>query len=72
MKIRYGLIRDKVTDEDGELRTVYGIEVKKEGRVLRTVSDVFTEKETAEYYIGLFNTLGLSPIHLDDVLEDIL
>ncbi len=72
MECKYRMREDEIKDEDGVLHTVYGVDVLSRGELVRSVPDVFFEKERAEYYIGLFNTLGLRPIQLDDVLEEIL
>lgn len=37
-----------------------------------SISDVFTDRKTAEYYTELFNTHKLELIHLNDIIEDIL
>lgn len=72
MNCDYRMREDQVADEDGVLHTVYGIEAWVGSELIRAVPDVFCEKPKAEYYIGLFNELGLSILHLDDVIDDIL
>lgn len=37
-----------------------------------SISDVFTDQKTAEYFVELFNTQKLELIHLNDVIEDLL
>lgn len=78
MNIRYTyrIREDWITDEDGVLHQVYGIEVVEmpTGRLLEqyTVADLFTNRERAEALAELCTRLELSPIHLMDVAEDAL
>lgn len=76
MKIIYTIKKDKIKTEDAKTITVYGISVKQQSFaktvVLKSVSDVFTNKKHALKYIKLFNKEKLSPIHLECVVEDIL
>ena len=72
MKYEYKIREDVITDEEGELHTVFGIEAWCGKELVRTISDVFYQQKNAEHYIELFNKLNLSIIHLEDVIEDIL
>ena len=72
MDIEYRMREDKVADEDGVLHTVYGFEVWRNGEAIRVIPDVCCTRERAEYYLGLFNELGLSLWHLDDIIEEIV
>ena len=69
---KYVIRQDVVADEEGTEYTVWGVDLFENGALLESVPDVFFEREKAEYYIGLFNELELDPIHLYDVIEDIL
>ncbi len=59
-------------DENGVKHTVYGMEVHQNGRVMRAIADIFFDKKRALHFVELCNRLQLDPIHLDDVIEDIL
>ena len=72
MKVEYRMREDKVADEDGVLHTVYGFEAWCNGEAIRVIPDVCCTRERAEYYLRLFNELGLSLLHLDDVIEEIV
>lgn len=37
-----------------------------------SISDVFTDRKTAEYFAELFNTQKLELVHLNDIIEDLL
>lgn len=69
MTVRYFIREDEIFDEDGVAHTVYGIDVSIGGEVIRSIPDVFTEKNKAEKLIRLCNEGELSPIHIDDVVE---
>lgn len=69
----YRLCVDKfVSDEQGAV-DVFGIEgCDSRGRVCVCVRQVFTERDTALAAVQLFNRHRLDPIHLTEVLEDLL
>lgn len=70
----YDVREDSITDEDGRIRPTFGVNVldgNSDGiTVVRSVRDVFLCRSEAERFVGLCNSLGLSLIHLDDVIED--
>lgn len=70
----YDVREDSITDEDGKIRPTFGVDVLEgstEGvRFIRSIRDVFLSRSEAERFVGLCNSLGLSLIHLDDVIED--
>lgn len=63
----YRLNRSVVYDENGKKHNTYGISYKE-----REVKDISTDKHKIEKLVNLCNELELSPIHLDDVIEDFL
>lgn len=69
--IKYAMVTDFFTLE-GKPYIAYGILVLSNNTPIRYIPDVFLDKNYAFKYISLFNNLGLSPIHLDDVIEDIV
>ena len=66
---KYTLRSDTVLDDQGARHTVYGINVPPENMAVR---DVFYRKTEAKAFIKKCNELDLSPLHLPDVLDDIL
>lgn len=71
MKTTYILRTDKVTDEEDNNFTVYGITaIDIFGTVLETVPDIFFDKEKAEEFVALCNSEGLELCHLLSVCED--
>ena len=72
MNIEYRMREDMVADEEGVLHRVYGFEAWRDGKAIRVIPDVCCTRDRAEYYLKLFNALGLSLLHLDDVIEEIL
>lgn len=65
----YQLRRDTIVDDEGESHTVYGIELPSENIA---VKDIFCKQKEAEAFIKLCNDLDLSPLHLQDVIDDTL
>ena len=61
MKVKYLLIEDSSEDENGRIRTSYGIEI---------IRGVYTDRAAAQTLIDRCNRLRLSPVHIDDVLEN--
>ena len=60
------------TDEAGN-HTVYGITAYSgDGSILRTVDDIFCDKNEAEQFAKMCTELTLSPYHLDNAIEDAL
>jgi len=73
METVYGLRTNIVYDDDGRTHIGYGIEVLNGANAkITVVEDVFLDMSKAVMFIDLCNTLKLSPIHLTDVIEDML
>jgi len=56
-----------IIDEDGNSIKTYGITCEN-----RVIKDISTDKKKVESLIKLCNENNLSPIHLDDVIDDFL
>ena len=65
----YKLRCDTILDENGISHTVYGIDCP---YAHISIKDVFCIKSEAEEFINKCNTLDLSPLHLQDVIQDLL
>ena len=62
-------IREDVTYDDlGKSHTVYGITL--DGTL--SIPDIFTSRPAAEEFIKLCNRLELSPLHVYEVIDDLL
>ena len=76
MKILYEIREDSIKDEKGGVHTVYGLEVQmqsgEEREIIRTVKDLFCEREDARRLAALCTELELDPDQLDDVIADAL
>ncbi len=48
----------------------YGINLYNNGKCIKHIPNVFTDKITAETFINLCNKHKLSPIHLEDFIDD--
>lgn len=66
---KYTLRNDKILDEQGTPHTVYGVNVPTEQIA---VKDLFYHKAEAKAFVKKCNELDLSPLHLPDVIDDIL
>ena len=73
MQVIYTLRTDIVTDEDNHKHIVYGINALDIfGSVLKSVDDIFFDKNKAEEFVKLCNEEKLELNHLQDVVEDVL
>ncbi len=76
MRYRYTIIKGNYISEEGQKYVAYGVVLFKKHTkgfvAVRVVQDVFFEHKKAKDFVGLCNQNELSPIHLDDVIEDIL
>ena len=66
---KYILRSDTILDDQGKPHTVYGIELPSAQLAVR---DVFYHRSEAQAFINKCNKLNLSPIHLYEVIEDLL
>ena len=57
---------------NGNEKTGYGIDVYKKGTYIGNIPSVFSKEKDAEEFVCLCNRLNLSPIHLENVIYDIL
>ena len=63
----YKLNTSTVSDEDGINHKTYGITYQE-----KEIFDISTNKEKIKNLIALCNEQKLSPIHLNDVIDDFL
>ena len=65
----YQLRCDTILDDTGKSHIGYGIG-HTSGDI--SVKDIFCNKKEAEAFIKLCNDFDLSPLHLHDVIQDVL
>ena len=65
----YLLRSDTILDENGASRIAYGIDLPSENI---SVKDIFCNIEEAEAFVKTCNDLNLSPLHIQEVLDDLL
>ena len=71
--LSYRLREDTVYDEEEKSHLVYGIELANErGEIEACFPDLFCDRQKAKEFVSLCNQNQLSPIHLLDVIEDLL
>ena len=63
----YSINQTTIIDENGKTIKTYGISCGN-----RTIKDISTNKKKVERLVELCNKNKLSPIHLDDVIDDFL
>ncbi len=69
----YRVRKSIVQDENRRVHTVYGIEaVGANGEIIQGYPDVFSDRQKAEHFAGLYNECGLSLFHFSEVVEDAL
>ncbi len=75
--ITYGLVEERYV-LNGYVRTAYGIAVLADAdtdgtaTVIASIHDITSDKQGLEALVHRCNDLDLSPIHLEDVVEDFL
>jgi len=70
MNVTYHVCTGAVKSEDGTIRTIYGIEMKRGGITAQIARDVFTDAAECEALAAICNRLELSDVHFDDVIQD--
>ncbi len=72
--IKYKIIVEKVKSSELGEYTAYGVCVfiEETKTVIESFSDVFLEKEEAENFVNMCNISRLDPIHLREVIEDMI
>ena len=70
--VNYRMIAERRQDVDVGTYMAYGIALFDGERPLRYIPDVFLQREKAQELVACCNRLALDPIHLDDVIEDML
>ncbi len=69
MRYNYKCVEQKLYDENiGEYIT-YGIEITDDNMIM---NDVSCSKEKVDDIVRIINKYQLSPIHLDEIIEDLL
>ena len=69
----YRVRKSIVQDENRKVHTVYGIEaVGANGEIIQGYPDVFSDRQKAEHFAGLYNECGLSLLHFPEAVEDAL
>ena len=73
MVCTYRVRNDIMLDEERQAHTVYGIEaIDTDGEILSSFPDVFADRQHAECLADLCNDEGLSLMHLQYAVEDVL
>ena len=65
----YKLRIDIAEDDGGGKHIVYGVDCY---CCVRSVPDVFTDKEKTRTLVELLNVFQPDPIHLDDIIQDFM
>ncbi len=56
--------------DDGESYTTYGIKIFENNKLIKFVPGVFLNKTEAVKFVNTCNRIQLSPIHLEEFIED--
>ena len=68
----YVLAKDTVCDDKERKITVYGVDCIKDGKIIKSVSDIFTDEMQAKDFTDLCNSAELSEVHFKDAIDDVL
>lgn len=63
---------EKMIDDEGHSHVGYGINVMEGKKELFSVSDISAAKQYVEDFINLCNTLGVSEVHITELVEDLI
>lgn len=69
MTPRYQVRIDKILNESDREILVFGIDVPE---TQTSIPNIFTTRAAADRFVNLCNRLDLSPLHIYEVLDDIL
>lgn len=72
LKYNYTVRTDKIKDEDGEIHTVYGINLYVGNALIKEIPDIFFRPESANEFIFLCNKLKLDEEKLLYLIDFIL
>lgn len=56
--------------ENNKTHTTYGIKVYENNKVIKTIPGVFLDKTEALKFVAVCNRIQLSPVHLENFIED--
>lgn len=70
--IEYKYQKEVFSNEELGEYVGYSVIILSDGKCIEYIPDVFLEEGEARKYILLFNELELDPVHIYDVLDDIL
>lgn len=68
--VKYKVIKERLTNEEGVEYTAYGIKAVENGRETTRVADIGCTYISVKKLCMRCNRLKLSPVHLRDVAED--
>lgn len=73
-KYYFTVREDYVSFKEDDARTVYGINIweekEKNRYCIKTISDIFFCRKKAEDFVEFCNINSISPIHIEDIIED--
>ncbi len=70
--ITYMTVKEEILDEEDNIHNTYGIRVVEDGREISVIYDISTDGERIQKLTDLCNENALDPIHLSDVVNDLL
>ena len=71
-KLRYRILKERTADENGAVCFTYGIELIRDGKSVRRISDITCAYSKIRKLCSFCNCHNLSAVHIDDVIEDFL
>ena len=72
----YSYVKENFNDEEVGEYSAYGVRISRidseECEQVRYISNVFIDEQDAKKFVEACNRLQLSPVHIDDVVQDAL
>ena len=70
MKYDFRVRSDEICTEEGERITVYGVDVISEGTAVKTLKDVFCNRNDAEAFVRFCSDRAIQPDELESAAVD--
>lgn len=72
MRYIYKVRKDILETEDGERCTVYGIDIIQNSKIIKSVGDLFFDKESAENFAKLCHYKNIPPEKVEKAASQVL
>ncbi len=68
--ITYSVRTDTISDENNISHTVYGIDVYRNGQIIKSIPNICCDYDAMANLAILWNSMDVDVTHINDVIED--